>query len=175
MPGRKARVESPARFRAAVRNAVAAIVLIAATVEPLGALTFDVTGSWSLTVDSADLAGVTGSDFVSTHTSAVDEVVIDVTEALDQYEQWYVDVHMTVTNWPGELHLEVVRVSDGSGSGTISGGTSLQELDGTATLFFEGAGDRTSVFVQIVLTGMTVTVDADLFTAQIVFTLRDSL
>jgi hypothetical protein len=161
------------RALSAARCIVVTALLSAAVAPQVFGLSFIVTGAWTLEIGADDLAGTTGSDFVSTHLAAVDELVIEVSEAVDQFEQWYIDAHIVETNWPAGCSLEVVRTSDGAGIGTISGGTTLLTLGDTAAPFFEGTGNRTSVFVRIVLTGMTVVVGADLYIADIVFTLRD--
>jgi hypothetical protein len=140
----------------------------------LVALDFTVTGGWSLSIGGADLQGGPGSDLTDTYLSAANAVVIDITNAVDQFEQWYVDIHRVDVNWDSGLSLSALRTSDGSGLGTIAGGLAVQPVTTAAAEFFQGTGDRSAIQVQLVLSGVSVTLGRDGFSTQIVYTLRDA-
>lgn len=154
---------------------VTLLCCFALSATPGSALVIGAVGSWSVPLGTAELTAGPGSDFESTHTSMADQVVITISDAIDENEQWFVDVSHTSGGWDGSVQVKVVRISDGTGLGTISGGTALQAVDGTPALLFEGTGNRDSIFIQIVLTGVSVTLGSDLFETQLTFTLRDSL
>ena len=122
-------------------------------------------------LDGANLSGTAGSDFVSTHTSASNAVIIDIADAVDQFEVWYIDINKVEGTWDESLTISAIRTTDGTGLGTISGGTALMEITDTATRFFQGAGNRSSIHIQLVLDGESVTLGAGDLSLQIVYTL----
>lgn len=151
---------------------VVSLALLCATAAP--ALTFTVTGGWSLSVGLSDLAATAGSDFVSEYTSAANAVVIDVSGALLDTDPWTVTIQRTDVSWDGSLTLSMARTSGGLGSGSISGGTSFQVVALTAQTFFVGTGDRSSIQIQLKLAGMSVTIGSGLQATQVTLTLLDT-
>ena len=137
-------------------------------------LSFTVAGSWSLVIGSSDLSGGPGGDLVPEFVSAADALVFEVTGAVDQFEAWYVDIQRIDISWDPALHIELQRTSNGSGIGTISGGTGFLEAEAASRRLFQGTGDRSSVLIQLKLSGVSVTVGADTYSTQIVFTLLDA-
>jgi hypothetical protein len=117
------------------------------------AVSITVSGSWFETIDQSDLAGGAGSDLVSTYESAADQVVIDITGV--GKKGWRVDVRKIDSGWYGDLHLCVHRTSDGTGPGSISGGTSYQEIGDTYQQFFTGESNRRDIYVQLMLDGVS--------------------
>ena len=133
-------------------------------------ISITVTGSWSETINASDLQAGAGSDLISTYESAADAGSIDITETSGN---WAVDVKKVDTNWHSNLHLHIKRTSDGSGSGSISGGVSYQEVTDIDQSFFSGDGDRSSVNVQLKLTGISIQVAPDTYTATVYYTVYD--
>ncbi len=86
---------------------------------------------------------------------------------------WGLDVKKIDTNWHSNLHLHVKRTSDGTGSGTISGGDSYQEVTDIDQSFFSGNSDRSNVNVQLKLTGVSIQVPPDTYTTTIYYTVFD--
>ena len=156
------------------KPAVCFVTLFAAAALKAAALTFSVTGGWNLTIDGTDLAGPAGSDLNPTYTSVANAVVMDVTEAVDQFEAWYIDINKTDVSWDGSLTISAIRTTDGTGLGTISGGTALLEITDTAQRFFQGTGNRSSIQMQLQLDGVSVTLGNATFTVDIVYTLLDA-
>jgi len=134
------------------------------------AISITVTGNWSETIDSTDLQAGAGSDLISTYESAVDTVSIDISATIGN---WGLDVKKFDTNWHSDLHLHVKRTSDGTGSGSISGGGAYQEVTDTDQSFFSGNGDRSSINVQLELTGVSIQVPPDTYTTTVYYTVSD--
>ena len=156
-----------------VKAVKAAILFHLAAALPAAALSFSVSGGWPLTIDGTNLSGTAGSDLVSSYLSVSNALVIDVTDAVDEFDVWYIDVHQVEVAWDNSLAMSAIRTTDGTGLGTISGGEALQEITGTATRFFEGTGNRSAIHIQLALEGVSVTLGGDTYSLQIVFTLLD--
>lgn len=134
-------------------------------------ISITVTGSWSETINASDLQAGAGSDLISTYESAADAGSIDITETSGN---WAVDVKKVDTNWHSNLHLHIKRTSDGSGPGNIpSGGGTYQVVTDIDQSFFSGDGDRSSVNVQLKLTGISIQVAPDTYTATVYYTVYD--
>jgi hypothetical protein len=138
------------------------------------AISISALGSWSETVDQADLTGAPGSNLTTTYESAADQVSVDVTGTTGDADTWRVDVKKSDTAWHGDLHLHLKRTSDGTGTGSISGGESYLEVPDTNTEFLSGGGDRAGIHVQLKLTGVSVSVPADAYSTTIYYTVVDT-
>ena len=134
------------------------------------AISITVTGNWPETIDSDDLQAGAGSDLIDTYESAADVVTIDVSATVGD---WGLDVKKIDTNWHSNLHLHVKRTSDGAGSGSISGGDTYQEVTDTDQSFFSGNDDRSSITVQLKLTGVSIQVPSDAYTTTVYYTVSD--
>lgn len=130
------------------------------------AVSITVTGSWAETIDALDLQAGAGSDLIDTYESASNTVAIDIIAPTN----WRVDVKKSDTNWPANFQLYVRRTSDGSGSGSISGGTSYQEITDTDQSFFNGTLDRSNITGQLKLTGVSVQIPVDTYTTTVYYT-----
>lgn len=134
------------------------------------AISITATGSWPETIDSDDLQAGAGSDLISTYESAADAVTIDISATVGD---WGLDVKKIDTNWHSNLHLHVKRTSDGDGLGSISGGDAYQEVTDTDQSFFSGNDDRSSITVQLKLTGVSIQVPSDAYTTTVYYTVSD--
>lgn len=152
------------------------LVLVAALAvpHPVWAVDVALTGSWSLTLDAADLVAGAGTDLVDPQTSPTSQVTVDVSGTLGDGDTWRVDVRRADVAWDPAIHVWVRRTGAGSGTGSISGGTGFQEVDATDGAFFSGAGDRTGISLQIKLTGLSVGVQPDTFSSTLVYTVADT-
>lgn len=134
------------------------------------AISIAVTGSWSETIDALDLEDGAGSNLISTYESAADAVSINISSTVGN---WGLDVKKIDTNWHSNLHLQVKRTSDGTGSGSISGGDVYQEVADTDHSFFGGNSDRSDVKVRLKLTGVSVQVPPGIYTTTVYYTVSD--
>ncbi len=143
------------------------------TCVPAGAINITVTGAWAETVDEADLEAGPGSDLNSIYTSDADEVVIDITGTSGSDDNWRVDVKRSDTTWHEDLVLWVARTNDGNGDGAISDGTTYQQVTTSDTVFFSGSGNRTTIYIQEKLSGVSAQMFADNYATTIIYTVVD--
>jgi len=153
-------------------SCIALLALLAAS--PGHALSFTVSGGWSLTVGTSDLAGPAGSGLEPQYQSAANAVLVDISGALLDTEPWTVTIHRVDVSWDGSLSLSMARTSEGLGAGSISGGLTLQPLTLTAQTLFQGTGNRSSIQLQLELDGVSVSIGSRILAAQVVFTLLDT-
>ncbi|MFH1313921.1 MAG: hypothetical protein ABIJ00_11950 [Candidatus Eisenbacteria bacterium] len=137
------------------------------------AISISATGSWTEAVDESDLAGPPGSDLNSTFESASDQISIDITETQGDADEWLVSIKRVDTNWHANLQLYAMRTSDGSGTGSISGGTAYKEVTTGNQSFFSGSGDRAGVGIQQKITGVSIQLDSDTYSTTVYYTLID--
>lgn len=130
-----------------------------------------VTGSWTLTIDALDLQAGAGSDLIDTYESALDQVSIDVTVTGNR--NWRVDVRKGDTNWHSDFELSVRRTSDGTGPGTVAGGTSYQIVTDTDQSFFSGRRNKFSINVQLKLSGVSIQILPDNHATEVYYTIVD--
>ena len=131
----------------------------------------EVTGDWSETIDVNDLQSGPGSDLVNSHESASDVGVMDISGTTSD---WDVDVKKSDTNWHASFTLNVRRTTDGSGAGSISGGTSYQEITDTDSTFFSGNKNRSNIDLQLQLTGASVQITPDTYTTTVSYTITET-
>jgi hypothetical protein len=128
-------------------------------------------GGWSKIISSADLDPpyTAGSDLKPTYESSSNAVVINISNTAGN--NWAVTVEKEDT-WPDNLHLRIKRTSDGSGSGSISGGNSdYQNIPySPPQSFFSGNGDRSGVTVQFELAGVSIQVPPGTYTTTVHYT-----
>jgi hypothetical protein len=129
-------------------------------------------GSWSLSIDSADLVAGAGSDLKSDYESVADAVSISISATAGASDSWRVDVKKVDTDWQGNLILYIKRTSDGTG-GSVSGGTAYQEVTDVDTSFFSGSDDVSGVKAQLKLSGVSIQVPIDTYTTTVYYTIVD--
>lgn len=127
------------------------------------------TGSWSETIDALDLQAGAGSDLIDTYESASNEISIQIVSPAN----WRVDVRKSDITWHSNFQLYVRRTSDGTGGGSISGGTTYQEVTDTDQSFFTGNKNRNSVDVQLRLTGVSIQIPPGTYTTTVYYTVVD--
>ncbi len=131
---------------------------------PAAAVDVSVTGNWSVAVGSGDLTNGPGSDLEAIKESSAGQATIDVSAAASSDDQWRIDVSRLD---------QVRRNSDGSGSGSISGGTSYVATGASATTFFSGSGNRSSIGLQLEITGLSTAVTPDAYSTTLIYTVVD--
>ena len=122
---------------------------------------------------SSDLAGGAGSDLVPSKESSAGQATLDISATASSEDQWRVDVSRSDSVWPSGLDLDVRRSSNGSGAGSISGGTSYLSIGSSPATFFSGSGDRTSIGLQLRLTGLSVSIGPDTYSTTVTYTVVD--
>jgi hypothetical protein len=143
--------------------------LFCAIPSTLPAATLDATGSWSETVNAADLSSGPGSNLASEYTSPADQATFDVSGV----NNWVVNVSRTDTSWNGNTHLYIMRSSGGTGSGTITGGTSFIEVTGTSQQLCSGSKSRTGIGLQFRLTGISLQTPQGNYSTTVILTVTN--
>jgi hypothetical protein len=132
------------------------------------AISISATGSWNETIGSPPPAA--GSDLPNTCESASNAISINITSTSGN---WGLTVRKIDSKWHDNLHLYIKRASNGTGTGTISGGSSYQEVTDIYQNFFSGNSDRNNVSVQFELTGVSIQVPPDTYTTTVYYTVSD--
>ena len=132
------------------------------------------TGDWSLSIGASDLVSGAGSDLQGYYESGIGLISIDITGTSGASDAWRVDINKTDGTWHANLHLSAYRTGAGSGLGSISGGTSYQEIANTYLSFFNGSGDRSGITVRLRLGGVSVQVPPATYSATVTFTVIDN-
>jgi len=127
------------------------------------------TGGWTRTVDSSDLQSGAGSDLSASYESASDATALDITAAAD----YRVDVRRNVGTWDTGLTLYVRRTSIGTGSGSVSGGTTYQQVTTSDVELFTGNSNRNNVEVQYQVDGMSIDISPDNYQTTVSYTITD--
>ena len=138
---------------------------------PFAALAGDIlaTGGWTPTIDASDLTAGAGSDLAASYESATDATDLDMTVA----GNYRVDVRRNTATWDAALTLYVKRTSDGSGAGSISGGTAYLAVTTNNQEFFTGSLNRTNVTVQYQVDGLSIDVDPGMYNTTVSYTITD--
>jgi hypothetical protein len=139
-----------------------------------GAIDITTGGGWTETVDQTDLTSGAGSDLNDAYESLATASSVNVTTTTGDSDNWRVDVRRSDAGWHGDLSVYISRTSDGTGTGSISGGTTYMVVGASDTAFFSGAGDRTGIDVQYKVTGMSVQVDPASYGTTITLTVVDT-
>jgi hypothetical protein len=129
-----------------------------------------VVGNWTRIVDQNDLASGAGSDIRTPIESAVGQVQISISNTGGG--SWSLLVAKSDTNWPAGVSAAVKRTSDGSGSGTISGGTAYLVVTATNQIFISGTGDRSDIQLQLKTEGLSVRNSPSSYSTTLTYTLQ---
>jgi hypothetical protein len=112
-------------------------------------------GGWTKTIDASNLVSGAGSNLTGTYESGTAATIVQIEDT----GSWRVNVkHSAGTNWDSNFILYAQRTSDGSGSGTISGGFPYVEITAADAAFFSGTLNRETIHIQYKLSGMSVSV-----------------
>jgi hypothetical protein len=109
-----------------------------------------------------------GSNLIGTYESGAAATVLSIVDT----GAWQIHVtHSHGANWHSDFILYTQRTSAGSGSGTISGGSSYMEITHSDVEFFSGTLDRTGIDIQYKLSGMSVSIPPGTYSATVTFTI----
>lgn len=99
--------------------------------------------------------------------------MINITGTNGSADAWQVRVRKNGVSRLQGVTLYVKRTEDGSGSGTVRGGTSYTAVETSDVDFFDGCGDRTGITVQYKVSGISVNVPPGTYSTVITFTVVD--
>lgn len=126
-------------------------VLTAGAVE---AADIGVAGGWSNSIGSQDLIAGAGTDFRSPILSDPGLGTIEIANTGGQ--TWSVRVRRDGSALPAGVALAVRRTTNGSGGGSINGGTDYLVVGDQEQTFFTGAGDLGGIGLQLRLAGVSI-------------------
>ena len=130
-----------------------------------------VTGNWQETIGVTDLQGEAGSPLNNTYESIVDQVDIDIRGR--GVNDWILYVKRIDNTWHSDFRLKIKRTSDGTGKGSISGGTSYFNITATDKEFFIGYKKRRNIDAQLKLKLRADVVDGGMYDTTVVYTVTD--
>ena len=148
--------------RRPLRPWLALLWLLAAL--PAGGQTITLTGSWTLTLSAADLQPPgPGLNFTTPRDSADNQVLINTTRPGNTLHTVLV-YRIDSPGWNAALTLRVIRTGDGTGTGTISGGTDPGVIvpagQANRVAFFDVRRNRSNIPIKLRLDGLTVALGA---------------
>jgi hypothetical protein len=156
------------RPKAAGLRLLLRLVLAAAVAGSLSAISISVSGSWSTVIDVSDLQGGAGTNLVPSQESPLNGSSLTVSQASGL--NWQVSVRKIDGTWPSGLGLAVERTSNGSGSGSIAGGTAYLTVTSTDQSFFTGRGNRSTVYLRFQLSGLSVNIPPSTYSTTVIYT-----
>ena len=133
-----------------------------------------VTGSWTQTIDKSNLTAGAGTNLTGTYTSAQNVNQVSITGTINKNDNWQVNIKRIDTTWNSSLLIFARRTSAGTGNGSISGGNAYIQVTQSDTTFFSGAGDRSSINIQLQLTGASLQIPPNQYTTTIQYTVIDT-
>lgn len=139
---------------------------------PAEAATISSVGGWNQIINSSNLTSGAGSDLTDTYLSSTGATTLEVSGCVDETEEWQIWLKRVDQTWDSDRFvLSVKRTSDGTGDGIISGGDTFQVVSTADVLFFTGQGDRSGITIQYRLTGISIQVLPDNYSAAVEFTI----
>ena len=142
---------------------------------PAGAvINITVTGSWTQTIDKSNLTGGAGTVLTSTYTSAQNVNLVSITGAKNKNDNWQVNIQRIDTTWNSSLQIFARRTSNGTGTGSVSGGQAYIQVTLNNSVFFSGAGNMNNISVQLQLTGASLQISPNQYTTTIQYTVIDT-
>ncbi|MBW8001593.1 MAG: hypothetical protein FVQ80_06175 [Planctomycetes bacterium] len=133
-------------------------------------------GDWTIpTIDSTDLQAGAGSDLVATYENTAGAILINSASPSGGTppNTYRIDVKKVDTTWDATFELSVKRTGDGSGAGSVSGGTTYQQITDTDAQFFTGDLDRIIIPLQFQLAAVSVSISPDSYSTTVTFTIID--
>lgn len=137
------------------------------------AIDISAAGGWTETIDENDLQSGAGSNLIATYESVTNASTAGISNCTGDSDNWRVDVKRSDSGWQGDFVLYAKRTSDGTGTGSISGGLSYIEITTADVEFFSGAGNRDNIDLQYRLTGMSVNASPNTYNTTIMLTIVD--
>lgn len=149
------------------------LILLLFALTEVEAIDISAAGGWSETIDENDLQSGAGSDLTDIYESVTGATTASISNCAGDSDNWRVDVRRSDGNWHGDYVLYVQRTSEGTGTGSISGGDAYIEVTTTDIEFFSGAGNRDNIELQYKLTGMSINASPNTYNTTIIFTIAD--
>ncbi len=131
------------------------IFIIGFSVIEINAQKIRVTNIWSL--DLSNEITEAGTDYIGTYTSDASQMLVRVFQVGNN--TWSVSVrHSPNNDWDSSITLLAIRTGDGTGTGSIIGGSNYQTVTESDILFFSGQSNRSDIPIQYQLQNISVTI-----------------
>ena len=127
-------------------------------------------GGWNRTITSGDLIAGAGTDLISQQESNSDATTLTITSTSGG--AWRIKVRHTPGPWNNDLTLWIRRTSDGTGIGSISGGSGYIQVTTLDTEICAGTNDRSGISIQYKLSGLSKNVSPDSYLSSVLFTVE---
>ncbi|MBN1410942.1 MAG: hypothetical protein JW969_08855 [Spirochaetales bacterium] len=110
--------------------------------------------TWTVTIDSVTSPGMDVTNEYYSGDTAYYFTTINTNKT-----NWRIDMDRTTGSWNGSIRLSVIRLTDGTGAGSVTGGdTTYVLIDGTTREFFHGDQDRADVYFRYRIDQVTASV-----------------
>jgi hypothetical protein len=129
-----------------------------------------VTGEVVQVSEVGDLLSELGGSRTVAYVTGTDQILLSVCNSASVSATWRVDVRRDAMDWPKGVKLEVRRTGDGLGEGSIVGRRGFVEVGTTSRTLCSGQGDRTSIPLQIRISGCPLDMDAGMHVTSITYT-----
>ena len=130
-----------------------------------------ISGDWFLYLDHTHVISEPGDPIVILAESPVDQVDMDIVAAGNR--SWKIDVRRSDLLWHEDLELSVRKTSDGSGVGSIAGGSHYLPLCDYDQLFLQGDHNRHAVYLQLKLECRSSDVEAGTYSTSVIYTITN--
>ena len=140
---------------------------------PVHSIDITLTGSWTENINYLDLSAGPGSDLEPDYESAIDQVLVDISNTLGGGDLWRIDIRKSDISWSADMYVHVKRTSSGTG-GSTAGGTTYLQLSGIDQQFFTGSDDVTGIDIQYKISGVSVNITPAIYTTNIIYTVVDT-
>lgn len=114
----------------------------------------NIIGNWHVTVGLSDLVMGAGTDFHPTFETSTTGATIGITNT--NGAPWTLWVRRDASTLPAAVSIAVRRTSNGTGNGSIGGGTDYVVVTDYEQILFQGVGDRSGVGQQLRLAGISI-------------------
>lgn len=130
-----------------------------------------VKNTWALTINGTDLQSGPGSDLNGTYESNSSQIELEIRNTT---LSWTVDVKKTDSTWHNDFQLFVKRTTDGVGPGSVSGGTTYQEITNTNQQFITGSNELDKIFCQLKLQGVSISIAPAAYSTTVTYTATET-
>jgi hypothetical protein len=156
-----------------MNRALTALLLLLSCGAAWAQISISTSGSWSRSVGASDLTAGAGSDLAPAYESAAGAITVSISGTAGGADAWRIDVKKVDASWIAALRMYVRRTDSGSG-GSVSGGTTYQQVTDADLSFFDGAGDVSGIGLQVQVGGVSVSVPPAPYATTVYFTVVDN-
>ena len=160
------------------KNILPIFILVMFSTQVNGQLVISQVSNWQEDLDATDLLTPeeAGEDLNPVLQTVANYNQLDILNVAST-QNWKITVSKSDINWPAAFLPYVQRTSNGIPCGTCSGVNTVTSPSGYLQItnleqdFIFGSGEVTNIDVQFRVTGISLTVDADNYSTEIIFTL----